>query len=131
MLHWTLWLLFLVGQAAYIFTRMAKAIRDPQHPVASRGAFLALYWDILLIRTFAASVLFWIWAAYPGMIPGLLNWFGISLSFDLPVATQPPIALVAGLVADFVLELITSRVPMLRKELPDIEEEEKADAAKV
>lgn len=77
-----LYIFFYVGAALHVLLRAGFAIRNPVNPIASRRAFVAKYWDTILIRAAMATAVFAFWLGHSTAINSILGYFNSPLKFD-------------------------------------------------
>ncbi len=92
------------------------AVRSKSNCIHSRRAFIAFYWDALLVRVALCTGLFWVLLTNPRGVARILSLLGVNIAADISVDFGT--ALIFGYFADSVLDWLVSKIPFLQKELP-------------
>lgn len=96
------WTLFVAGQCVWVLICAAAAIRSKQNPIKSRSAYVAMNWDILLIRFIVEWLtIFYLWRHYS--VNDLLSFFHATWQFPVNTGNSPVAAIALGLLADVLL----------------------------
>jgi hypothetical protein len=112
------WAFFVLGQILCILKRASFAIRGP-NAVKTRWDYVKVYWDIMLIRAAVGVIIFWLWASYPSILNTVASKFGLNYELTIPVI--PPVALCFGLFVDVILDWISSHIPAMQRQLPQLD----------
>lgn len=114
-----LWLWFAVGEMMYVLKRAYFMVKGPSPTVTSYGTFFADFWPALIVRGMAGATIYWL-TFYPDLIAKIASWVGLTS----PIPQLPQIgvvALLAGLSADAVLDMLIAKIPFLGSWLPTIQ----------
>jgi len=116
-----LWAWFFIGMATYWLKRAYFFVTGPNPAATTYGQFLRLSWAPLLVRSFADSMVYWIFFI-PGMADKALAYFGwTTYSWALGLVTQfAPFAAIFGHSIDSVVDFALLRVPVVKDWLPQM-----------
>lgn len=115
------WIAFILGQGLFVLRRCGLAVRSTKNPLPSRGAYLALNWDIIVIRTALEQAFFWLWKIH--LLGQFVALFGIAIPHYIAVPYHPMVAFIFGFFVDAGLDRVldSPRVPDSFKErIPEL-----------
>ncbi len=115
-----IWALYLLGQFLHVLKRAGMAVRSKSNSIRSRIEFIAFSWDALLVRVVLCAGLLAALLTNPRGLTKLMAMLGAGITADISV--DPGTALIFGYFADSVLDWLVSKIPMLQKELPTLDE---------
>jgi hypothetical protein len=125
--HLELWLPFAAGMAIHVLKRAGMTVRSPSNAVRSRGEFLKIFWDVLVVRATLCAALFWMVLEQPALLARIAHIFGTAQVFELRL--NPGTALIFGYFADSILDWVASHISIFQRELPAAPQPKDAAAA--
>lgn len=114
--HLELWLPFAAGMAIHVLKRAGMTVRSQNNAVRTRGEFIKIFWDVLVVRATLCAALFWIVLEQPALLGRLAQFFGTAQILELRLNSGT--ALIFGYFADSILDWVASHVPIFQRELP-------------
>lgn len=127
------WFIFFLGECLWVFSCAAAAIRSKSNPLKTRRQYVALNWDIYLIRFACEFGIYFAWRHVA--LNTILSYFHLPYQFSPdqggPGAGGPVAAFFLGLGADVIFNTLShwQKLPdqlrmFIQEKIPDVPQDQ-------
>lgn len=115
-----LWLFFILGMSVYMLKRAYYLVKGPNPVANTYRQFIEVCWIPLLVRAVVDSCVFW-FMFYPDILNPVISKLGLVWQLHSPMSDMPwPVALLAGLAMDSVVDFAVTKIPYVKDWLPQM-----------